>query len=105
EPGVLAPDHVSPESLVGLDRRQVHPKRWEGAGWAAFVVDVRAAGVELVEEGPVRGMFSTDGGGMAYGMPHGVVIARSAAQISSLLKAAQAHRVPVFFFNDTATTE
>jgi len=42
---------------------------------------------------------------MAYGMPHGVVIARSAQQISTLLKAAQAHRVPITVRGGGLTTE
>jgi hypothetical protein len=38
-------------------------------------------------------------------MPHGLVIARSAAQISSLMKAAQAHGVPVTVRGGGLTTE
>jgi len=61
--------------------------------------------VEVVEDTPMRGTFATDAGGTAYGMPHGVVIARSAAQVSALLKAAQAHRVPVTVRGGGLTTE
>jgi FAD/FMN-containing dehydrogenase len=62
-------------------------------------------GVEVIEELSTRGIFATDAGGTAYGMPHGVVIARSAGQISTLLKAAQAHRVPVTVRGGGLTTE
>jgi FAD/FMN-containing dehydrogenase len=61
--------------------------------------------VEVIEDAPTRGTFATDAGGTAYGMPHGVVIARSAAQISALLKAAQAHRVPVTVRGGGLTTQ
>ena len=61
--------------------------------------------MEVVEELAARGIFATDAGGTAYGMPHGVVIARSAGQISFLLKAAQAHRVPVTVRGGGLTTE
>ena len=59
----------------------------------------------MIEELAARGIFATDAGGTAYGMPHGVVIARSAAQISTLLKAAQAHQVPVTVRGGGLTTE
>jgi FAD/FMN-containing dehydrogenase len=61
--------------------------------------------VEVLEEAAARGIFSTDAGGTAYGMPHGVVIARSARQISALLQAAQIHRVPVTVRGGGLTTE
>ncbi len=59
----------------------------------------------MIEEPSTRGIFATDAGGTAYGMPHGVVIARSAEQIAALLKAAQSHRVPVTVRGGGLTTE
>jgi glycolate oxidase len=59
----------------------------------------------VVESAATRGIFATDAGGTAYGMPHGVVVAKSAAQVSALLKAAQAHRVPVTARGGGLTTE
>lgn len=59
----------------------------------------------MLDDSAVRGIFATDAGGTAYGMPHGVVIARSAQQIAALLQAAQAHRVPVTVRGGGLTTE
>src|SRR5260221_5017594 len=101
----IGPDHVAPDSLIGIQRQQTNPARWAGEGWITFRDAVRAEGIELLEESSTRGIFATDAGGTAYGMPHGVVIARSAAQISALLKAAQAHRVPVPVRGGGLTTE
>src|SRR5258706_13124763 len=101
----IGPDHVAPDSLIGIQRQQTNPCRWAGESWTTFRGGVRAERIELLEESSTRGIFATDAGGTAYGMPHGVVIARSAAQISALLKAAQAHRVPVTVRGGGLTTE
>ncbi|MBM3368740.1 MAG: FAD-binding oxidoreductase [Betaproteobacteria bacterium] len=95
EPGAIPPDPVAPDALIGIPRQQTNPARWQGAGWAAFTAQLAADGVEVIDAVHLRGTFSTDADGTAYGMPHGVVIARSAQQVAALLKAAQAHRVPV----------
>ena len=84
-------------------KQQTNTSRWQSAGWREFVSSLKD--VEVVEDTPMRGTFATDAGGTAYGMPHGVVIARSAAQVSALLKAAQAHRVPVTVRGGGLTTE
>src|SRR6185503_12189247 len=99
------PDHVAPDALVGVPRQQTNAGRWVGGGWSAFRDALAAQGVEVLEEESTRGIFTTDAGGTAYGLPHGVVIARSATQISTLLKAAQAHRVPVTVRGGGLTTE
>lgn len=104
-PGVLPPCPVAPDALVGIKRQQTNPSRWRGEGWDAFAADLAAGGVELLHDKPTRGTFATDAGGTAYGMPHGVVIARSAQQVSALLRAAQAHRVPVTVRGGGLTTE
>ena len=59
----------------------------------------------MLQDVATRGIFTTDASGTAYGMPHGVVIARSAAQISTLLRLAQSHRVPVTVRGGGLTTE
>lgn len=105
EPGVIPPDPVAPDALVGIPRQQTNPARWPGATWREFAAALAAAGIEVIEEAPARGTFATDAGGTAYGLPHGVVIARSAQQVASLLKAAQAHRVPVTVRGGGLTTE
>ena len=99
----LPPCPVAPDALVAIKRQQTNTSRWQGAGWREFVSSLKD--VEVIEGAPVRGTFATDAGGTAYGMPHGVVIARSAAQISALLKAAQVHRVPVTVRGGGLTTE
>ena len=105
EPGTVGPCPVAPDALQGIKRQQTNPARWNGAGWQDFVADLRAAGVELAEGKAACGVYATDAGGTAYGQPHGVVIARSAAQVAALLKAAQAHRVPVTVRGGGLTTE
>ncbi|MCM2289751.1 MAG: FAD-binding oxidoreductase, partial [Sulfuritalea sp.] len=105
EPGTVGPCPVAPDALQGIKRQQTNPARWNGAGWQEFVTDLRAAGVELAEGAVACGVYATDAGGTAYGMPHGVLVARSAAQVATLLKAAQAHRVPVTVRGGGLTTE
>jgi len=105
EPGVIPPDHVAPDALQGIRRQQTNPKRWDGAGWTGFAEILRSAGIEVIEQPTVRGAFATDAGGTAYGMPHGVVIARNTAQVAALLRAAQTHRVPVTVRGGGLTTE
>ena len=104
-PGTVGPCPVAPDALQGIVRQQTNPARWSGPGWPEFVAALRAADVEVVESAATRGIFATDAGGTAYGMPHGVVVAKSAAQVSALLKAAQAHRVPVTARGGGLTTE
>ncbi len=105
EPGTVGPCPVAPDALQGITRQQTNPARWNGSGWPEFVANLRDSGVELVEGATACGVYATDAGGTAYGMPHGVVIARSAAQIAMLLKAAQAHSVPVTVRGGGLTTE
>jgi len=101
----IGPDHVAPDALVGVPRQQTNAGRWVGGSWSAFRDALAAQGVEVLEEESTRGIFTTDAGGTAYGLPHGVVIARSATQVSALMKAAQAHRVPVTVRGGGLTTE
>jgi FAD/FMN-containing dehydrogenase len=96
---------VAPDALVAVKRQQTNASRWPGAAWKDFSADLESRGVDLLEDAPTRGTFATDAGGTAYGMPHGVVIARSAAQVSALLRAAQAYRVPVTVRGGGLTTE
>ncbi|MGE0873413.1 MAG: FAD-binding oxidoreductase [Burkholderiales bacterium] len=105
EPGVLPPCPVAPDALVDIKRQQTNPSRRTPAGWAAFAAALAGAGIELIGEKHARGTFATDAGGTAYGMPDGVVIARSAADVSALLRAAQAHAVPVTVRGGGLTTE
>ncbi|MDH4191614.1 MAG: FAD-dependent oxidoreductase, partial [Betaproteobacteria bacterium] len=103
--GVLPPCPVGPDALIDIKRQQTNPGRWPGHGWPEFVAALAASGVELLQDMPTRGVFATDAGGSAYGMAHGVVIARSAQQVAALLKTAQAHQVPVTVRGGGLTTE
>ncbi|HXC39489.1 MAG TPA: FAD-dependent oxidoreductase, partial [Burkholderiales bacterium] len=105
EPGVVGSCPVAPDTLPGLPRQQTNAARWAGEGWATFAATVRSQGIEVLEEGHTRGSFSTDAGGTAYGLPHGVVIARSADQVASIMKLAQMYRVPVTVRGGGLTTE
>jgi FAD/FMN-containing dehydrogenase len=103
--GVLPPDPVAPDSLPFLKRQQTHPSLWRGEGWDEFAAAARAAGLELREDRPARSLYLTDAGGMAHGLPHAALVAPSAAQIASLLRLAQRHRVPVTVRGGGLTTE
>jgi FAD/FMN-containing dehydrogenase len=105
ELGDIPPDPVAPDALQGIRRLQTNPKRWDGGNWGGFVAALRAQDVEVIEQSATRGLFSSDAGGTAYGMPHGVVIARNTAQVAALLKTAQAQRVPVTVRGGGLTTE
>jgi FAD/FMN-containing dehydrogenase len=105
EPGTVGPCHVGSDSLIDIKRQQTNPARWSGENWLAFADVLRASVIELRENIAVRGIFATDAGGTAYGMPHGVVVARTAVQVSALLKAAQQFRVPVTVRGGGLTTE
>ena len=96
---------VGPDALHGIKRQQTNPARWNGANWPEFAAALRAEDVELLETIAARGAFTTDAGGTAYGMAHGVVIAQSAQQIAGLLRAAQTFHVPVTVRGGGLTTE
>ncbi len=97
--------HVSPFALQGIKRLQTNSSRWNGATWPHFAAALRQRDVDLIETAGTRGAFSTDAGGTAYGMPHAVVIARDATQISRLLACAQEFGVPVTVRGGGLTTE
>ena len=71
--GDIPPDQVSPESLRGIPRQQTKPSRWSGKGWDEFAGAVAEQGISLKEDRSTCSLYSSDSGGMAYGMPHGVV--------------------------------
>lgn len=105
QPGTVGPCPVAPDALQGITRQQTNPARWNGSGWPEFVAALRDSGVELAEGATACGVYATDAGGTAYGMPHGVVVANGTAQIAKLLKAAQTHNVPVTVRGGGLTTE
>ncbi|NIM01900.1 MAG: FAD-binding protein, partial [Acidobacteria bacterium] len=103
--GTIPPDPVAPDALAGIPRQQSNPPRWQGTGWGPFRDALRSAGIEL-REGPVHGsLYVTDAGGMAHGMPTACLVARSAEQVATVLRAAQEHVVPVTTRGGGLTTE
>jgi len=101
----LPTDPVAADALIGIPRQQTNPSRWQGEQWPEFVQAVKQQGIEIREQRTDTGIYVTDAGGLAYGMPHGVVVARSAEQIASLMKAAQQFAVPVTVRGGGLTTE
>lgn len=84
EPGIIGSCHVGTDALLGIKRQQTNPARWNGQGWHPFAASLRDSGIELRENIASCGTFATDAGGTAYGLPHGVVIARTAAVCSAV---------------------
>lgn len=91
----VQPCNVAPDSLKGIPRVQTNPARWNGNGWQAFVDELVSKGVAVRMEKRERSIFVTDAGGLAFGLPHGVVRPSSTEDVSKVLTAAQTHRVPV----------
>ncbi|MCK5644915.1 MAG: FAD-binding oxidoreductase, partial [Gammaproteobacteria bacterium] len=105
EPGTLPPCPVAPDALQGIPRQQTNPSRWQGTNWDEFVTALKNDDIEVQQERGARGIYMTDAGGMAHGMPNGVVLAHSAEQISKLLIQAQVFHVPVTTRGGGLTTE
>src|SRR4051812_6436760 len=103
--GTLPSCPVGPDALLAIKRQRTNPARWDGPNWEAFADAAHENSVELLEAVATRGAFATDAGGTAYGSAHAVVIARSAEQISMLLRLAQNYRVPVTVRGGGLTTE
>ncbi len=101
----LSTDYVEPESLAGVPRQQTNPARWSGEGWDGFVSELEAAGIKVAQSQAVKSMYLTDAGGIAISMPHGSVVAGTSEMVSTILKAAQTHRVPVTVKGGGLTTE
>jgi len=101
----LPEDFVATDALQGIPRQQSNPARWQGEQWGLFVEALQKEHVEIREKRFETGVYITDAGGLAYGLPHGVVIAKSAEQIASLMKLAQQFKVPVTTRGGGLTTE
>ncbi len=101
----LPTDPVAPDALIGIPRQQTNPKRWHGEQWFDFVDFLKQQNIEIREHRTATGLYITDAGGLAHGMPHGVVVAEHAEQIAALMKAAQQFSVPVTVRGGGLTTE
>ena len=84
---------------------QTNPSRWSGEQWPAFAASLNGNGVRVHEGRQDTSVFVSDAGGLALGMPHGVVRSSSAEDISTVLKAAQLYGVPVTTRGGGLTTE
>lgn len=96
---------MSSDSLKGIPRQQTKPTRWGGQGWDAFSRALHRQSIYIREDRLSCSVYVSDSGGMAYGMPHGVVVAKSTHQVATILKEAQIHRIPVKVRGGALTTE
>ena len=103
--GELPPCPVADDALIGIPRQQTNPSRWNGEYWTTFVAEIEKKQIDLRLDRGCRGVYQTDAGGLAVGMPHGVVFAKNAEQISDLLRLAQQYKVPVTTRGGGLTTE
>jgi len=104
-PNTLPLDPVAADALIGIPRQQTNPSRWAGGNWSEFVQQLQQQGIEVREQRVDTGVYVTDAGGLAFGMPHGVVVAREARQIAHVMQIAQAFAVPVTVRGGGLTTE
>jgi len=98
-------DPVAPDSLEGVPRLQTNPARWQGQSWDDFCDALSRDNVEVLQSSVDRKLFATDAGGVAFGVPRGVVRPGSEYDVSAVLRAAQQHRVPVTVRGGGLTTE
>ncbi len=103
--GIIPPDPVAPDSLKGIPRQQTNPSYWDGEGWNVFVAELKSAGIKISQNLVTCSVYITDGGGVAMGLPRGVLVARSSEDVAATLKSAQRHRVPVSVRGGGLTTE
>jgi len=101
----LPPCPVAPDALIAIPRQQTNPARWQGAQWPEFVAELERRQIQLRQQRFETGVYVTDAGGLAHGLPGGVVVARNAEQIAALLQAAQQFEVPVTVRGGGLTTE
>lgn len=98
-------DPVCQDSLCGIPRQQTNAGRWNGAGWEEFVKELKDKGISVIENRTHKNLYLTDAGGIAAGLPHGIYTARSAKDVSEILKSAQIHKAPVTTRGGGLTTE
>ncbi|MDH4233436.1 MAG: FAD-dependent oxidoreductase, partial [Nitrospirota bacterium] len=84
---------------------QTNPLRWGGDQWPSFVNLLQERGITVHEGRPDASVFISDAGGLAHGLPHGVVRPFCAEEVAEVLKAAQTYEVPVTVRGGGLTTE
>jgi hypothetical protein len=93
------------DSLWSSVGDQTNPGRWDGEQWASFVKYLDGRGVAVHEGRADSSVYVSDAGGLAHGLPHGVVRPSSTEDVSEVLKAAQIYAVPVTTRGGGLTTE
>ncbi len=88
-----------------IRKTPVNAKKWEATNWDTFVNELASQDVTIECSKAKCAVFITDGGGLAHGLPSGVLRAQSALQISKLLKAAQKYKVPITVRGGGLTTD
>jgi len=97
-----------PASQVSMGRAaggQTNPSRWDGDQWHSFVKYLVLRGITVHEGRSDSSVFISDAGGLAHGLPHGVVRPFLSEDVSEVLKAAQTYEVPVTVRWGGLTTE
>ena len=105
EIGDLPPCPVAEDALQGIPRQQTNASRWQGESWSEFVAELELAHIDVTQTSAGLALYLSDASGIAFGKPHGAVLARSAEQISTILKSAQEFAVPVTVRGGGLTTE
>ena len=93
------------DSMGRASGGQINPSRWHGDQWPSLLKYLAGRGITVREGRADSAVFISDAGGLAHGMPHGVVRPLSAEDISEVLKAAQIYAVPVTVRGGGLTTE
>ncbi|MDQ6974710.1 MAG: FAD-dependent oxidoreductase, partial [Mariprofundaceae bacterium] len=101
----LPEDVVAEDSLQDIPRQQTNPTRWQGEQWEYFVQALHDADIAIRDKHFQTGVYITDAGGLAHGLPHGVVIAKSTKQIAHFMQLAQQFEIPVTTRGGGLTTE
>src|SRR4030067_3630775 len=86
---------ASSDSIGRTASCQTNPSRWYGDQWPSFVKYLASRGITVHEGRADSSVFISDAGGLAHGMPHGVVRPSSTDDVSEVLNAAQIYAVPV----------
>lgn len=94
-----------PESFRKLCGCLTNPPRRRAEKWPEFIGRLEDSGVKVFEGRAETSLFVTDAGGLAHGMPHGVVRPESTEQVSTILRSAQKYEVPVTVRGGGLTTE
>ena len=83
----MAEKPASSDSMGRVAGCQTNPSRWDGDQWPFFVKYLLNRGITVHEGRSDSSVFISDAGGLAHGMPHGVVRPFSSEDVAEVLKA------------------